>query len=688
MQNDIVDNLFIDMNKEKSRAVVYCRQGDTLTRTIHIRLTDHGIPYDLTNLLFAEMFIVKPDGTECDNPMIRVDNELHYTYKTNDLAVEGECVCQVMLTFEDGAVVTSPEFTTFVYKKTINQKKLISTNSYTALTEMVVQANSYANNASQSADVAKAYKESAMASMEEAIKISEGVEEFVNQAKEYALSAEESKTNASNSAESAAQSESNARVSETNAGRYAENARTNAELIESKISDAVNAANASSESADKAYQSEIKSKEYEESAYATIEVINAAAEETRLNKDAAAVSEANAKTSEDNASTYAANAKASETNAAKSESNARVSETNAESYAQNASVSASSAASSATSAGNSKNSAAVSATNASASESAAKQSELNSAASEQEAQKYAEQVKAISEGFSGALKPLGTITFADLPSVESATAGDMYNISNEFTTDSSFKEGAGVVVSAGTNVYLTSDNYWDCLAGSPVTGVKGNAESGYRRGNVNITPAGIGLGNVTNHKQVRGLSSGTTQGHVVVFGADGYLVSDSGHTIEENVPPGAQFTDTHCTTGLKVGASSTAKANEAATNGNVYLIVLDDDVIRDIHNIVGSGATTVVSDENGNITISSTNTKNSAGASNKASTKMFLVGATSQTNGITSYSNSKCYIGTDNALYSEGKKVALNEDLAALIERVEQLEDTIGYPIADEEVTT
>ena len=67
---------------------------------------------------------------------------------------------------------------------------------------------------------------------------------------------------------------------------------------------------------------------------------------------------------------------------------------------------------------------------------------------------------------------------------------------------------------------------------------------------------------------------------------------------------------------------------------------------------------------------------------------MFLVGATSQTNGITSYSNSKCYIGTDNALYSEGKKVALNEDLAALIKRVEQLEDTIGYPIADEEVTT
>ncbi len=33
---------------------------------------------------------------------------------------------------------------------------------------------------------------------------------------------------------------------------------------------------------------------------------------------------------------------------------------------------------------------------------------------------------------------------------------------------------------------------------SGVAGVKGNAESAYRTGNVNITPANIGLGNVDN----------------------------------------------------------------------------------------------------------------------------------------------------------------------------------------------
>ena len=52
---------------------------------------------------------------------------------------------------------------------------------------------------------------------------------------------------------------------------------------------------------------------------------------------------------------------------------------------------------------------------------------------------------------------------------------------------------------------------------------------------------------------------------------------------------------------------------------------------------------------------------NTAGSANKVDTKMFLVGTTSQTDGIASYSNVNCYIGTDNELYSAGKKVAHTE---------------------------
>lgn len=110
---------------------------------------------------------------------------------------------------------------------------------------------------------------------------------------------------------------------------------------------------------------------------------------------------------------------------------------------------------------------------------------------------YWEQARLISEHLQGTLLPMGTITFSQLNS-QSKKSGYMYNISDEFTTDNTFKEGAGYTFPAGTNVYYTADGYWDCLTGTMVAGVKGDAEASYRKGNVNITPGNIGLGNVNN----------------------------------------------------------------------------------------------------------------------------------------------------------------------------------------------
>ena len=62
------------------------------------------------------------------------------------------------------------------------------------------------------------------------------------------------------------------------------------------------------------------------------------------------------------------------------------------------------------------------------------------------------------------------------------------------------------------------------------------------------------------------------------------------------------------------------------------------------------------------------NTKNTAGTSNKTGSKMFLVGATSQTSsGTTTYTNTNCYIGADNCLYSGGAKVTTESDVVTLI---------------------
>ena len=179
---------------------------------------------------------------------------------------------------------------------------------------------------------------------------------------------------------------------------------------------------------------------------------------------------------------------------------------NSKYYSEQASDSATNAGTSATNAGTSETNAAASALTAEAWAKGTKNGtavpssdpayENNAEYWKSQAYYWYLQAKSEAESISGALRPMGTIAFASLPSLASASEGDMYNISDAFQTTSDFAEGAGHDEPAGSNVYKTSTGKWDVLAGSPVSGVKGNAEVDYRQGNVNITPTNIGLGNV------------------------------------------------------------------------------------------------------------------------------------------------------------------------------------------------
>jgi hypothetical protein len=65
---------------------------------------------------------------------------------------------------------------------------------------------------------------------------------------------------------------------------------------------------------------------------------------------------------------------------------------------------------------------------------------------------------------------------------------------------------------------------------------------------------------------------------------------------------------------------------------------------------------TITKDTAGNVTFASADTKNTAGSTNTSS-KIFLVGATSQANNPQTYSHDTAYVGTDGCLYSDSKKV-------------------------------
>ena len=275
-------------------------------------------------------------------------------------------------------------------------------------------------------------------------------------------------------------------------------------------SDAKKSADSASESASNAeYDAKLaQSTEAKKSADSASESASNASASAKTATDAATsanTSETNAKKSADNASNSATSATLSETNAKKSADSASASETSASNSAtsastseNNARVSANSASTSASSASTSETKAKKSSDSAVTSANNASTSANNASTSETNAKKYYEQTKSISESFAGTLRPKGTVTFANLPSVSLAETGDMYNVSDEFTTTTDFAEGAGNTIPLGSNVYKNSDGKWDVLAGSPVTGVKGSAETAYRRGNVNITKENIGLGNVDN----------------------------------------------------------------------------------------------------------------------------------------------------------------------------------------------
>lgn len=224
----------------------------------------------------------------------------------------------------------------------------------------------------------------------------------------------------------------------------------------------------------------------------------------KASENAAKASETAAKKSEDNAKASETAAAKSATAAAASESNAKVSETSASESSATATEKASSASQSADTAAEKADIATQKAAEIigkaeSAEESATKaQSYAVGGTGSREgedsdnAKYYYQQAKDISEGLKGGLQPHGTVAFADLPALLDVNSGWMYNISDEFTTTDEFKEGAGNVIPAGANIYKTSDEKWDVLAGTPVTGIKGVNEDSFRRGNVELTAENVG----------------------------------------------------------------------------------------------------------------------------------------------------------------------------------------------------
>lgn len=165
-------------------------------------------------------------------------------------------------------------------------------------------------------------------------------------------------------------------------------------------------------------------------------------------------------------------------------------------------------------------------------------------------------------------------------------------------------------IKAGTNVTLLAEE-GSVTISSTNTDTKysagtGLSLSGTTINHSNSVTAGTDISGTSNVSNTVGTAASISIPYFS-YDAQGHITKSGTKTLTINTE---KNTDTHYTSKNIVGASATASANAAASNGSVFINHLESNSTTPTssHKIIGSGATTVVSDASGNITINSTNT--------------------------------------------------------------------------------
>lgn len=184
----------------------------------------------------------------------------------------------------------------------------------------------------------------------------------------------------------------------------------------------------------------------------------------------------------------------------------------------------------------------------------------------------------ISAAVVGALKPAGSVAFANLPALEEANVNKIVNVTDAFTTTANFVEGAGIAYPAGTNVAIievSAGTYqYDTYTGVVDTSGFVTKVSGATLGNF----AGLDAdGNITD--------SGSKAADFVAAETGKRLMTDEEGTKLAGIAEGA----------TKV-TSSTTNGNILVNDAETTVYTLPDTVLQD-ENVATDDEVTAMLDE-------------------------------------------------------------------------------------------
>ena len=230
--------------------------------------------------------------------------------------------------------------------------------------------------------------------------------------------------------------------------------------------------------------------------------------------------------------------------------------------------------------------------------------------------------------FKGTLGTSGTIS--SLPTATSSNTGYTYKVITAGTYESQSAKIGDIFISTGSD--------WQLIpSGDEPSGTVTNVATGAGLTGGPITTSGTIKANLKSEtaSSLTATSKGATASREYAVGLD------ANSNLSVNVP----WTDTHYASSTIVGASATATANAAATNGNAYINHIENGTVKSAHNIKGTGATTVTADANGVITVNSTNTTYSSQAAASGGTAVSLVTTGEKYNWNTAQSTANSALG-------------------------------------------